>query len=316
MTISDIISEFGAYYISNAANMARLVRQLYYGSETDKLLTPYFTDDTIYRASESRFARVLQPFQKAWTPLANVTFVPVQIQMFKQKIDTQEYPDDLEGTWLGFLAGDGIDRKQWPFVRWLVEVHLLPQAKQDYELNEVYAGSYAAPTPGTAGAAGTSMDGLKKAINAAITASRITPQALGTVPTVPEDLVDYLEAFADGIDKRYWNIGMMVGMSQSNERTYKRGLRIKYGRDLDFTGTNATIKETNLTVVGLPSMVGANKIWCTPKNNVLQLSKKTQNQNAVQIDSIDRLIKIFSDWWSGVGFIIPEIVFTNDQDLS
>lgn len=316
MVVTDIISEFGAYYINIPENMNRLVRQLYAQSTTDSLLTPFYTDDTIYRASEGRMSRVLQPFQKAWTPIGDITFVPIAIQMFKQKIDCQEYPDDLEGTWLGFLAGDGIDRKTWPFVRWFIEQYLLPKAKEDYELNEVFAGVFAAPTPGTAGGIGTAMNGLRKAINDQVTADRITPITLGAVPSDPSDLVDYYEAFADGINPKYWNIPMMVGCSQANERNYKRGLRAKYGRDLDFTGTNATIKETNLTVVGLPSMVGNDKIWCTPKSNVLQLNKKTQNMQTVQIDSIDRLIKLFSDWWSGVGILIPEILFTNDVDLT
>lgn len=316
MVIADIITEFGAYYIKNDANMARMVQQLYYPSTTDTLLTPFYTDDTIYRASEGRFQRVLQPFQKAWTPIGQMTFLPVAIEMFKQKIDTQEYPDTLEGTWLGFLAGDGIDRKQWPFIRWFVEKFLLPQAKQDYELNEVYAGVFAAPTPGTAGAAGTSMDGLRLAINTNVTNGRTTPITLGAVPADVSDLVDYVEALVDGIDHRYWNIPMQLAVSQANERNYKRGLRAKYGRDLDFTGTNAVVKETNIEVVGLPSMVGSSKMWCTPKSNVLQLNKKTQNQQQVQIDSVDRLIKIFSDWWSGVGFVIPELVFTNDVDLT
>lgn len=315
MDIADIKTEFGTYYIKNNANMSRLVKLLYAKSTTDTLLNPFFTDDTIYRASQARFARVLQPFQKAWTPIATMTFVPVAIEMFKQKIDTQEYPDDLEGTWLGYLAGDGIDRKTWPFVRWFVEQFLLPQAKQDYELNEVYKGVFAAPTAGTAGAAGTAMNGLRKAINDQITADRIDPQALGAIPTDPGDTVDYFEQFADGIRKEYWSIPMIVGVNEDVERRFRRGMRAKYGKDMDFTGTNAKIIETNLSLVGLPSMIGSNKIWCTPKENVLQLNKKTQNMNTVQIDSVDRLIKIFSDWWSGVGFVIPEIVFTNDQDL-
>jgi len=316
MDIADIITEFGAYYIKNDANMTRLYKQLTYTEKTASMLTPFFTDDTIYRASEARIARVLQPFQKAWTPISQAQFVPVQIEMFKMKIDSQEYPDDLEGTWLGFLAGDGIDRKQWPFIRWFVEVLLLPKAKEDYELYEIFKGVHANPTPGTAGAAGTTIDGLRKAINTQVTGGRITPITLGAVPTDPTDMVDYVEEFADGINKLYWDIPMQVAMTQANERLYKRGLRAKYGRDLDFTGTNAKIKETNLEVIGLPSMVGVGKIWCTPKENVLHLQKKTQNKQAIYIDSIDRLVKMFTDWWAGVGFIIPEIVFTNDVDLT
>lgn len=315
MNIADILSEFGAYYLNQGQNMTRLFQQIYYGGETDKILTPFFTDETVYRAAESRFQRVLQAFQKAWTPIGETQFVPVEISMYKFKVDSQEYPDDLEGSWLGFLAGDGIDRKQWPFVRWFIEKHLLPKMIEDYELNEIYSGVYAAPAAGVAAAAGTGMNGIKKVINGHVSSGRITAMALGALPTDPSSAVDYVEQFADGINKKYWNLNMKIACSQEFERTYRRGYRIKYGRDFDFTGTAATVRETNLSLVGLPSMVGANKIWCTTQQNVLHLQKKTQNKQAVYIESIDRLIKCFTDWWSGVGFIIPELVWTNDQDL-
>jgi hypothetical protein len=316
MNITDIIAEFGSYYIKNEANMTRLVKQLNRQSKTDTVLTPFFTDDTIYRASEGRIGRVLQPFQKAWTPIGTMTFVPVAIEMFKMKVDTQEYPDDLEGTWLGFLAGDSIDRKEWPFIRWFIEVFLLPQALEDYEMNEIYKGVFAAPTPGTAGAAGTSMNGIRKAINDQITAGRITPIVMGAMPTTNDaTLVTYIEKFVDSIDKRYWNIPMQLAVQESGERAFRRALRAKYGENTDFVGTTTLVPETNITIVGLPSMNGSGKIWCTPKSNALHLKKKTQNQKNVQVENVDRLVKMYTDWWSGVGFVIPEIVFTNDQDL-
>ncbi len=317
MNIADIIAEFGSYYIKNDANMARLVKQLNRQSKTDSVLTPFFTDDTIYRASEGRMGRVLQPFQKKWTPIGTLTFVPVAIEMFKMKVDCEEYPDDLEGTWLGFLAGDEIDRKQWPFIRWFIEVYLLPQALEDYEMNEIYKGVFVAPVSGVPGAAGTSMNGIRKAINDNVVSGRITPIVTGAMPTTDDtDLVDYIEHFVDSIDDRYADIPMQLAVQPKGERAFRRSLRAKYGKDTDFIqGTSTLIPETNISIVGLPSMTGSGKIWCTPKANALHLKKKTQNMKNVQVENVDRLVKMYTDWHSGVGFVIREIVFTNDQDL-
>lgn len=317
MIIADIIAEFGAYYIKSEVNMSRLVKQLNQRSITDMALTPFFTDDTIYRASQGRMGRVLQPFQKAWTPIGTITFIPVAIEMFKMKVDCQEYPDDLEGTWLGFLAGDGIDRKTWPFIRWFIEVFLLPQALEDYEMFEIYKGVYAAPTPGVAGAAGTAMNGIRKAINDQITAGRISPIVTGPMPTTDDDdLVNYIEEFVDAIDQKYADVAMQLNVQPIGVRAFRRSLRAKYGKDTDFiSGTSTFIPETNINIVGLPSMTGSGKIWCTPKANALHLKKKTQNMNNVQVENVDRLVKMYTDWWSGVGFVIPELVWTNDQDL-
>ncbi|SHL26766.1 hypothetical protein [Hymenobacter psychrotolerans] len=314
---SAIIAEFGAYYINQGQNLQRLAKLLFRPSVTDSLLTPILTDETVYRAAKTLMTRVLQPFQKAYTPLASVTFTPVGIEQFKMKIDTAEYPDELEASWLGFLTGEGIDRKSWPFIRWYIEEYLIPQSNQDYELLEVYNGVYVAPTAGTPGAAGTSMNGLKKTINTHITAGRITPIVTGALETDPEALVEQLEQFADRIGQAYWSIPMQLAVSEQVQRRFLRGQERKYGKNTKVEGMlGDKINNTNITVVGLPSMSGANKIWCTPKANALVLGKRTGNQGKFQVENVDRQVKVYSDWSKGVGFIIPEIVYTNDQDLA
>lgn len=316
MNIADIKTEFGAYYLNNGQNLSRLFKLLNIQSVTDSVLTPIKTDETVWRASKATLGRVLQPFQKAWTPINDLVFTPVAIEQFKQKIDSEEYPDDLEATWLGFLSGDGLDRKTWPFVRWFVEVMLIPQAIEDYELNEVYKGVFAAPAAGTAGAAGTAINGIKKAINDHVTAGRITPIVTGAPDADNKIFVDQIESFVDAVNIRYQHIPMQLCMQPSLERRFMKGYRALYGKDTDYKGSNGHVDFSNVDIKGLPSMIGSNKIWMTPKGNGIHLGKRTQNKNAAQIESVDRKIKLFSDWSSGVGFIIPEIVFTNDQDLN
>lgn len=320
MDIVDIKSEFGSYYIKQGQNMSRLVQQLYQPSVTDSVLTPLITDDQIYRSSESRFERVLQPFQKAWTPIGKTKFIPVAIEQFNQKIDTEEYPDELKASWLGFLAPTAtrpaLDRKIWPFIRWFIEVHLLPQARQDYELTEVYEGVVRAVIAGQPGAAGTVMNGLKYGINNGILDGRTTVINTGALSTDPVTFVDQIEAFVDAINTLYWMIPLDLNMNQVLERRFVRGYHKKYGQDTDYKNNpKDQVKFTNITISGLPSMNSSDKIWCTPKNNVLKLGKETLNQKVVRIENVDRLVKMYSDWWSGVGFVIPELIFTNDRDL-
>ena len=77
MTIADIIAEFGAYYINQGQNASRLVQLLYRKSVTDSLFRSIVTDDTVYRASQTRLGRILQPFQKGWTPLGAMSATPI-----------------------------------------------------------------------------------------------------------------------------------------------------------------------------------------------------------------------------------------------
>lgn len=316
MIVADIITEFGAYYLKEGQNTQRLVKQLNEASETEQAFTTVVTDETLWRGSESTISRLLQPFQKAWTPTGEVTFTPVEIRQYPFKMDFQDHPDDLEATWLGFLASENLDRKTWPFVRWLVETHLIPKIKEDYEMNEIFAGELAAVTPGTPGAAGIAMNGIKFIRNAHIDDTRITPITLGALATDPATFVDQIEDFADQINKKYWNQTMDLNMSRTNARRFYRGMRAKYGKDTDFDGVRMQVDGTNLFVRGLASHEGSDIIWTTPKTNAVRLMKKNQNMNRVQIENVDRQVKIYTDFYSGIGFIIPEIVFTNELEVN
>lgn len=314
MTISDIISEFGAYYIKNSANASNIYTMLRANTETAKLFTPIATDDTVWRAAQTIQKRVLQPFQKAFTPIDGAEFKARSIEQFKMKVDDSQYPDDLEASWLGFLAGNSTNRLEWPFVRWYVETVLIEQAKEDEELNEIFWGVRTEPTPGTAGAVSTGMNGINKIIMDFQTAGDIVPVQTGAIPADNTDFVDYVEEFADAINKKYWRTPMQLAMSETLSRKYQRGYDEKYGTRTNSTGKNDTeVSKTNLTVIGLPSMIGSDGIWCTPKPNAVKLMKRTANLNSFELEKVDRQVKLYTDYSTGVGFVIPAAVFTNDQ---
>ncbi|MFD1143024.1 hypothetical protein ACFQ4C_17995 [Larkinella insperata] len=313
MQIADIVTEYGAYYQNQGQNLSRLHQVARVPFETESALTPVITDDTVWTAAKSTISRLVQPFQKKFTPLGQAEFKPVKIEMQHMKADSEEAPDDLEATWLGFLASGNLKRSEWPYIRYYLESLFFPKIQEDLELNEIFKGVHAAPADGTPGAISTSMDGLKKIFAGHITAGRITPITMGVIPTDPEEFVDYVEDFGDLIDKRYWNGAMQLNMAQDLQRRFERGQRKKYGKNTVDNAQDLIVKSTNLTVKGLPSHNGSGRIWCTPKGNAVLLKKKTQNQKLVDIQTVDRLVKFLTDWWMGTGFIIPEIVFCNDQ---
>lgn len=315
MNVSDLITEFGAYYQNQGQNANRIYRTLRAQFVTQMLFTLVLTDETIWRASKTTMTRLVQPFQKAWTPIGLLTFTPAEIRMFKVKMDHELYPDDIDATWLGFLASENLDRKEWPLVRWLVENEILPQIQEDLEMNEIYSGVYAAPTPGDAGAAGTAMDGIKKVINDHITGGRITPIATGALETDAKLFVAQVEDWAKQINVRYRMRNMPVSMSEDNFELFREGYDLTYNVNYRQDTNNTKIRYKNLEVMGLPSMVGSNKLIATPKENAILLKKRSINENRVQLESEDRRVKMWTDFWIGIGYILPEVVFTNDQDL-
>tara|TARA_R110001599_G_scaffold332511_1_gene547991 strand:- start:34134 stop:35333 length:1200 start_codon:yes stop_codon:yes gene_type:complete len=315
MTITDILTEFGAYYINSGQNMSRLYTLLHAKSATDQMLATTPTDDTVWRAAKASISSVMQPFQKGWTPKGTATMEPLSITQYKMKIDSEEYPDDLEVSWLGFLADNNTDRKVWPFVRWFVEVLLLPKAKEEYELDAVYFGKRKEPTAGTAGETYEVMDGILHARNQAILNSVTSPIAIGAWDSSDSVLVTQMEEFVDGFNAKYKNATMLAGVNETIHRRFLRGYRAKYGANANFTDTNSKVDFSNVTLVGLPSMIGSDAIWATPMGNARKLMKKTANMSQIRIENVDRLVKMYTDWFSGVGFVLGELIFTNDLDL-
>ena len=313
MVISEIISEFGAYYLKNGQNATRLYQLLRANSTTSELFTPVLTDETIWRAAQVIQKRVLQAFQKAYTPIDSAEFKPLEIRMFKMKIDESQYPDDLEASWLGFLAGNKTDRTTWPFIKWYVEEMLIPQTLEDLELNEIFWGVRVEPTPGTPGDAGNGMDGINKIIMDLQTANKIDPILTGALETDIEAFVDQIEEFADGINAKYAMANMSLNMSETLAKRYRRGYDKKYGKNTNSNGKNdVEVSKTNLIVNGLPSMIGSDGIWCSPKANCIKLMKRTENINNFEVEKVDRQVKMYTDFSMGVGFIIPGAVFTNE----
>lgn len=321
MTLSDVVTEFGAYYQDRGQNATSIYQKLRREFVTAQAFTTVYSDDTVWHASKATHTRIVQPFQKGFTPTGTTTFTPVKIEQFHLKADLSETPDDLEATWLGFLSDANVKRTEWPFVRWWMETQIIPQIQQDIEINEIGRGSFAAPTAGTAGGVGTSMDGILKIINTHVTAGRITPLALGAIPTDDTDVVEYFEEFYKMLDKTYRNQAMTIYTPEDVELAFLRGYGDKYGLRTTVTSSEETsmkVKFSNLTIKGLPSLNfkangNANdRFFCTPKANAIMLQKKSINQKRFDVQPFERVVKLLTDWWMGVGFIIPEIVFVND----
>lgn len=315
MNVADIITEYGAYYVNSGQNTQRLHRQLYYENDFDELFTQVQTTDTVYQLASSVFTRLAQPFQTDFTPLGDVEFSPAPIMTYGIKADGKFNPDELENTWLAFLASGDHDRSTWPFIRWLLEVHMVPKLQEDILLNEAYSGVYAAPTAGTPGGAGTAMNGVKKIINDHITAGDITPIATGAFSADAATFVGEIEAFVEAIPEKYRTQKMKLVMSQALFARFRKGQHVTYNQYYDKVEETVLLLYPNIEVHGTAALGSSQKIWCTPMENAYCVWKYGEKQGDFGIESEDRSVKVWTDFRKGYGFVIPQIVYTNDQDL-
>lgn len=307
----DLKAEFGDYYIAGGQNEARLYQELFQGSVTEGFLTPIVTDDTIWRGAKAVVNSLVQSFQKDWTPKGGTAFLPLEIENFKMKVDDEICPDDVEATWLGFLASESLSREEWPLVRYIVEKMYLPKIKEDLELNEIYHGVYVVPTPGVANPDGANMDGLGKKIADGIIATTINVVPVGLI--TPATIFDQVEAFAKGITGVYKMKDMNIYMSEDNAQLYDFAKRDALGTNPTYAKGERPVDFTNKNVVGLPSMVGSDRFWSTPKENAVVLKKKSQNKEKFKLEENKRVVDIMTDFWDGVGFIINEVVWVSEN---
>ncbi|HVZ97975.1 MAG TPA: hypothetical protein VG847_13930 [Chitinophagaceae bacterium] len=317
ITSADVVDQFGEYYINNGQNENDIHDTLREQLEDIGDFTVVDSDDTILRAANVEYTEVLQAFQTAFTPKGSVTFTPKEIPLFNVKIDQQFYPDVLKNQWLAFLTSENLDRTTWPFVRWFIEKYVLPQINHDLVKN-LYGAVRVAPTEGTAGAASASFNGLRKIINDGITGNTIVPITTGVPNTNPTTWLSQVETFCQSIPELYWETSMGLKMSRALALRYKRGFRMTYDAFAFGVKDNLSLVTDfeNIQVIGRGSMTGVSKIWTTPKLNAIMAFKGGSNRGMVEVEKVDRMVKVYTDFWIGLGFIQDALVWTNDQDTT
>jgi hypothetical protein len=319
ITSTDVIAQFGAYYKNSGQNMQSLLMRPFFPFGTRDAFTNIPTDQTRVDFSDVQIGKILQPFQKAFTPKGTVTFKPISVNLRPVKIDEQFNVDELVYSWLGFLTNlnNDTDRKNWPFVRWFIDQYLMNQVMEDLELDAIYKGVYAAPGAGVAGNPADTIDGAKKLINAAIGGAN-PPTLINTgAPAVdPRDWCTQVEEFVKQVPLRMRKRQMTLNMNDDLFISYKEGRALKYNMQYAQETDLTTIRNfPNITVASRDSMSGSNKIWMTPIQNAVFLTKGFKNASGFQLESVDRNVKIWSDFHIGLGFLLMDLVYTNDQDL-
>src|SRR6185437_4525095 len=319
LEIDDVVEAWGDYYLNSGQNMDNLHQLPFEASDTQTGGTVIETDQTVLREANVETDEVLQPFQIDFTSKGGVTILPVEIKLQNIKIDVGVTPHTLINAWTGFLTNSGNDPLTYPFIQWLTQSYLIAKAKEDFELKAIYTGVHAAPTDGTAGAATAVIDGIEKIQNDLVAASKVDPFTLGNVAGMSDEaFVTAVEtSFAQAIPEKYrYNYEMELSMSRSLRDKFRRGMRTKYNVNYQQTDMlNRLMDYENITVVGRASMTGKNRIWTTPKFNLYLPVKGFSNKNVFDVQKQDRKVKFLTDWWQGVGFVQPELVFMSEAEV-
>jgi|GEM_PF-404456 hypothetical protein len=308
---------YQAEYRDGSKGLADLTQNLYESAEFDSLFTIDYTDLTVWEKAVSSSGNITQAFQLAFTPNGTFTFTPSKFPLFDIKVDLLLSSHDIKRSFVGFLHKNNKPQTDQEFIRYIISQHVTPQHIEDVEMHGAWDGVYVAPTPGTAGAVGAMMDGFRKYINDAVTATTITPIAVGAAPTDPEDYVDYIEEFAKSLPNPEKKTAMTIAMNLTAEERFREGMRIKYHtyyRDGEADKGRVYVRP-NLMVKGFAAMGDSEKIFCAPKSNLIKAVNMGQGP-LFNFEQEDRTLKVFGDYMLAYGVWNHKRFYTNDVDLT
>jgi len=306
---TDLVTQFGAYYVNEGQNESRLLSAIRQPSVTASYAKPIIHDGELYRFANVALGEIVQGFQKAFTGKGDATFAPNEIRLRNPKIDLALHPDDVKGSWLGFLGSlTDQERAQWPIVRYLLEKEVAPQLHEDLEMKAYFKGSYVAPTPGNAGTAAGTMTGSKKLLDAGITDTSMQEVTLTAITAA--NAFDMVEQFVDNFDDKLSSVKMRVYMDPKVLRWYHRDKRNTHGTDVNYNSEKPVVDFTNVELVGLPSMAGEKYLWATPVDNFLYI-RRENGMKKPRVEESKREVFLMLDWWEGLGFGHNELVYVS-----
>lgn len=309
--VSDIVSALGQY-MSVPKTMTDLWHRLYTGYELAPYMRRIGGQTGKYVGIAGGMTEVTQPWQSGFTPKGTAEFTPYENQVYRAKVDyVIDNIDEIVGSWTQFLHDEEKERKDWPLVKYILEMVLLPKVIEEHN-TAMCRGVYAAPTPGTPGAAIAQMNGLLTIIANEITATNLTPIPTGVVAVT--DALDKFETFADGIDPKFADKGGIILCSKTMERYYKKDYRANFGSTNDVNSKGQTkLDDYNISIVGLEGFGTSQRMVFVTEGNLLHLYDKVFAPNQFQVQQDKRDVVIFTDWHTGVGFNSLDGVFVNDQ---
>jgi hypothetical protein len=271
---------------------------------------------TEWRASQAYITSVVQQFSHKWTPLGASTFTPITIPNRKHKINVPITPDEINDSWLSHLYDEGLTPQEMPITKWIIDYLILPKVEEDREMKLIANGVYTAfgtyPSTGDAGqTTGLSMDGFvtqlvklyeDKANN------NVNFIALG--PITSANIVSKMETFVDSIDEIYQTKKMNIFSSVTKYKQYKRAYRDEFPTTKnDDKAISDTIDFSVQMLQPLPSMATFNHFFCTPQDNFIHLRYKNAGASKIWMQPSDYDVKVFAEWWEGVGFSFEEAIF-------
>lgn len=310
--VDDLKDEFGTFISQNEKPIYLRLTQK---TESMEEMTTKVAI-TEWRASQAYINSVVQQFSHKWTPLGGAKFTPITVKNRRHKINVPVNPDEINDSWLSHLYDEELTPQEMPITKFIIENLILPKVDEDREMKLIATGQFVAftnyPKTGHAGQpTGQSMDGfITQLVKFYEDKENNNVKFISLGPITNANIVSKMEAFVDGIDELYQTKKMNIFVSATRYKQYKRAYRDEFPLTKnEDKAISDTIDFSVQMLKPLPSMASVNHFFCTPKDNFIHLKHKNTGASKIWLQAQDYDVKVFADWWEGVGFAFEEALF-------
>ena len=134
----ELREEFGKY----VANVKYDIITLLFGKlQATQYMTTKMTEKTVWRAIQSHISDLMQKFTPYWTPSGQSKFTPIEIPNHKHKINVPIKPAEIMEDVIGYLYDEGLQPKDMPIVKYIIEVLLKPKIEEERD-EQIAVGVY------------------------------------------------------------------------------------------------------------------------------------------------------------------------------
>ena len=307
----ELREEFGKY----VANVKYDIITLLFGKlQATQYMTTKMTEKTVWRAIQSHISDLMQKFTPYWTPSGQSKFTPIEIPNHKHKINVPIKPAEIMEDVIGYLYDEGLQPKDMPIVKYIIEVLLKPKIEEERD-EQIAVGVYdenknSGKKDGDAGDVFGSIDGyitVLKRIHADESLNMI--RLLKDVVLTRENIYDKVDEIYREIPKKYRTKSLPIFIDPDLLNLYELARDDKFPTSKNEDEKKKRLQHTNFTFIPLDGMVGTGCFFITPKENFIHLLSKNKGATKIWLQGENYDVKIFAEWWEAVGFAIAELLF-------
>jgi hypothetical protein len=300
--LDEVVAEFGEY-IPHANEEVQ--DWIYEESELDEHTTPLTKVKGEYPVFSEAADHVVQEFTSEWSALGEVKFFAKRLRAFRQKVNFEFKPWTVLGSWMAHLHREKLQAEDMPISIFIMG-KLRSKVGEDISILEG-TGTY---TPGT-GLFGDSMDGIVTVLADMLVNGN--PYKIPLVALTNANIVEQVTRFEQMIPTKLLDKIPKIFMSKKNKNRYMLAYEEEFKNKANYNDEEKlTTRLENLPIVGLKCMNGSDLIFCTPKENFLQLMDVNQPGEISDVQKFNYLLKIFMEWVLGYNFWVDEMVCVGD----